>query len=942
MRTGNRDKCRRGIAVPRNPLRTSGGWTACIPMLVVSVFSSSVPAQGSVAPDGSQESLEEVVVTGIRASLEKAADIKRNADVIVDSITSEDLGKFPDANVAESLQRISGVSISRNDQGEGSQVTVRGFGPAFNAVLVNGRTLPSQNEGRQFSFDALPAELIAGADVYKSSAASLQDGGIGALMNLRMPRPFDALGQRVVLSAKDTYEDLSGETAPSLFALYSNTFADNRWGILLSASYQRRDGRTDSGGTQSYLPHQDLRSTDDNGTPFDTTDDTVTTVASDVFFPRQNTTQVTTSELSRTGFTGVLQFRPTDKLSFTLDALWDRYKPNTETYQLSHYFTPDNIVSATIGANDTVTSMTTNTNGHTDFTRSFDRTPTTIKATGLNVDWSSAGGLVNLNFDVSTSEALSEGLGKGAFAVIGYQNVVNWSYSGSGMPSLSTSGIPAMGIPADTFTDPTLGKAHFLSYGGGTNRKDEINEAKLDARLDFDDALVSKLRFGAYFSDRDKRNDVYDVDDVCAYCGYWQAVPSSLLSTFDAGGDFLGGGDFPSSWLTFDPVDYVAFLRSVSGNPNLYTPTYGSTSYTVEEGVAAGYVQADFAGEIGTRPWTVNVGVRYVHTELTSKGASRQLIDLLEVPGDPTIYEGVYADGGAALPVSAENTYDNLLPSLNAKLNLTPELVARFSASKSLTRPNLSDLAPRLSYDTLRPNNLVASSGNPDLKPYTSKNLDVSLEWYYSRGGYVTVAAFQKKIDDYIVQLFENEAFAIGNSSGDFPDGTATFRVKRPRNVESAKVKGLEIAFQHTFDYLPAPFDGLGISANATFVASPATLSPGNTDTTRSFALEGVGDSQNAIVFYEKGPVGIRVAYNHRDDYLEQAFNGEGNEPLFVKGSGQLDMQASYRFGEHLSMALEGSNLTDTAKETFGRYENQFIGRVETGPRYALGLRANF
>lgn len=380
----------------------------------------------------------------------------------------------------------------------------------------------------------------------------------------------------------------------------------------------------------------------------------------------------------------------------------------------------------------------------------------------------------------------------------------------------------------------------------------------------------------------------------------------------------------------------------MSGNPDLYTPTYGSSSYRIGEDVMAGYVQTDLSGELRTKPWTVNIGLRYVHTELTSKGASRQLVDLLDVPGDPTIYNAVYANGGASLPVSAENSYDNLLPSLNAKLNLTPDVVARFAASKSLTRPNLSDLAPRLSYDTLRPNNLVASSGNPDLKPYTSKNLDVSLEWYYNRGGYVTLGAFQKKIDDYVVQMFDNEELAIGNSSGDFPGGTATFRVKRPRNVESAKVKGLEIAFQHTFDYLPSPFNGLGFSANATFVESPATLSPGDADTTRSFALEGVGDSQNAILFYENGPVGIRLAYNRRDDYLETAFNGEGNEPLFVKGSGQLDMQASYRFGEHLSIALEGSNITDTAKETYGRYTNQFIGRVETGPRYAFGVRANF
>lgn len=283
-----------------------------------------------------------------------------------------------------------------------------------------------------------------------------------------------------------------------------------------------------------------------------------------------------------------------------------------------------------------------------------------------------------------------------------------------------------------------------------------------------------------------------------------------------------------------------------------------------------------------------------------------------------------------------------MLPTLNAKINLTNDVIARVAASKTLTRPNLSDLQAKLSYDTLRPNNLVASSGNPDLKPYVSTNFDLSLEWYYNRGGYATLALFQKTVHDYIVTMFADEQLPVGNSSGDFPNGTATFRVKRPRNVETAKVKGLEVAFQHSLNYLPAPWDGFGFGANATFVDGPSTLSPGDPDTTRSFALEGVGNSQNVMVFYEKGPFGVRASYNHRDDYLQSAFNGEGNEPLFVRGSGQLDAQASYRIGEHVSVTLEGSNITDTPFETYGRYENQWISHVETGPRYSLGLRANF
>jgi len=334
--------------------------------------------------------------------------------------------------------------------------------------------------------------------------------------------------------------------------------------------------------------------------------------------------------------------------------------------------------------------------------------------------------------------------------------------------------------------------------------------------------------------------------------------------------------------------------------------------------------------------------LRYVHTQLTSNGNSLLLLDLLDVPGDPTFYEAVYANNGVSAPVSADNSYNNLLPSLNARINLTDKIVARLAASRTLTRPELSDLSPVFNYTTLRPNNLVASSGNPDLKPYLSTNFDVSFEWYYKRGGYVTLALFQKTVDDYIVQSFATEDFTVGNSSGDFPGGTAGFRVMRPRNVETAKVEGLEIAAQHTFDYLPSPFNGLGVTVNATFVDSPSTLSPGDPDTTRSFALEGVGDSQNLTVFYDKGPVGIRASYSHRDDYLQAAFNGGGNEPLFIKGYGQLDMQASYRIGEHISVTLEGSNITDTALESFGRFENQWISRVETGARYSLGVRANF
>lgn len=919
----------------------------CIPALTATLCSTAALAQTPSA--NRDEPLEEIVITGIRASLERSIEIKRNADTIVDSIASEDLGKFPDANVAESLQRITGVSISRNNQGEGTGVTVRGFGPQFNATLLNGRVLPAAGGGgpagggATFGFDQVAAELMSGADVYKSSNASLQEGGIGSLINLRTARPFDTQGSRAIVSAKGTYEDLSSDAAPSFFALYSTRFADDRWGALISGSYQKRKSRTDSAGVQSYLTHQNLTNTN-AGNPFDPSDDVVVPLGiNDVFFPRQMTHQVDTAEPTRLGFTGVLQFQPADDLLFTLDTLWSRYEQNSETYQLSHYFTPDNVTAATVGANNTVTSLTTNQNGHTDFTRSFNRTPQTTDSTGLNVAWNGLDGFLSLTFDVAHSEALSEAEGNSSFAVIGYPNVVNWSYSGSGLPSLSTSGIPGQ-VPANTFTDPTLGKAHFVIYGTGGETKEKIDAGKIDGVLDFGDALLSKLKFGTYFSSRSNRNNSTENDDACAFCGYMQSVPASLLSVFDAGGDFLGGGgNFPTAWLSFDPDQYIAYLRSVRNNPALYTSRPSASGSTfAREKVTAAYLQTDFSGMLLNRAWSANIGLRYVHTNVISRGGSRLLADLENVPGDPTIYNAVYADSGAVLPVAAEHSYNNVLPTLNARINLTDEVIARFAASRTLTRPSLSDLTPRLNYTILRPNNLTASSGNPDLKPYISTNLDLSLEWYYQQGGYVTLALFKKTVDDYIVTMFGNEELAIGNSSGDFPSGTATFRVQRPRNVETAKVEGLEIAFQHQFSYLPSPFNGFGFGANATFVDSPSTLSAGDSDTTRSFALEGVGDSQNVMVFYEKGPFGLRTSYNHRDDYLRTAFNGEANEPLFVKGSGQLDAQASVRVGQYVTVTLEGSNITNTKVESYGRYENQWISILETGARYSLGVRANF
>ncbi|GAB4128952.1 MAG: TonB-dependent receptor [Rhodothalassiaceae bacterium] len=882
------------------------------------------------------EGIEEIVVTGIRGSLNRATDIKRNADQIVDSISSENLGKFPDSNVAESLQRISGVSIDRSG-GEGQFVTVRGFGPSFNTVLVNGRTMATENRGREFSFDLLAADLITGADVYKSSTANLQEGGIGSTINVRTARPLDIGGFKFVASAKGMYEDLSEDVAPQGFAFISDTFMDDRLGLLLSVSRQSREARIDSVETRGFNPNSSLPQAGLEG----------------VFAPQNYDQIVNNEDRDRTGVTGVIQFEATDSLLLTVDGLWNRFRVKSEANSIGHWFTADQILDAEVDANGTVTSLTHSTNGATDFiVRSFNR-PTKIKAAGFNADWN-ASDAVHVVFDSSWSRAASNNGGNDNFAVIGFNNGVTYTNDGStDLPSIS-------GLPAN-IQDPSIGRAH-IAIREGWDVTDEIFENKIDTVWETDYEHVKRIKFGAIYSDRTKNNQLIrtDPNTLCLFCGYFVDVPDSILRPFDAGNGFLGGfsGNIPRQFQTFDADELFAFLESpqaAAARDAALGLAPGTTaaalqasggfaaqvqpdSFRVNEIVASGYVQADVEGMIGSFPVYANIGLRYTHTNLTAQGSQLTLNDLRIVPGDETIFQGVFS--GGVETVRQSTTYDKWLPSFNAKVEFTDEIIGRFAASRTLTRPQLTDLAPRVNFDVLRPGNLIASGGNPNLKPFTADNFDLSFEYYYAEGGYFTVGLFYKQIDDFIISTLAVEDFPVDNVDGIFPGGLAPFNVRRPRNFETANVRGVEIAFQHVFDYLPGFLSGFGITANATFVASNADVEQGNI--TRTFALEGLGNSQNLILFYDKDRFEARVAYNRRGAFLQTVSNPVGGDPVFVKTFDQVDARASFAVTENFSVFVEGINILNEKTVKTGRFDNQFLQLVNTGARYAFGVRAEF
>lgn len=911
-------------------------------------LSSSAYAQA--AQDGAGEGAgvsdapaeNQIVVSGIRSSLSNAAAVKRNSDAIIDAIATEDLGKFPDSNVAESLQRIPGVSIDRSN-GEGRFVTVRGFGPAFNTVLVNGRTFASDNQGREFSFDLLAAELISGAEVYKSSQARLQDGGIGATINIQTPRPLDLGGFKAVFSAKGLYERNSKDVSPQLFGLVSQTFADDTIGLMAAVSYQKRETEVRFTQNRGYLP----------GT---TVGDPNNPLFTNVFAPRNQDVGVDRQSRERIGFNATAQYRPSDAVTFTVDGLYNKFDVDSRVESLGSWFEPSQYTAAEIDDNRTITSLTTN--GNADYIQTSNNRYVKTRAIGGNIEWDVNNNLTVIA-DVSWSRATDDAGGKNYFTVIGTPSQYSFRQAeGSGFPSV-------FGYSAD-LTDPAIGRSH-IALRQGNDEAERVLEYKLDTIWHSDGGALDAVRFGFVHTNRNKSSQTIatDPNTLCLYCGYNEPAASSLLSEITLRG--FGSGTVPTNFLRYDANAYFAFLESdaqaaardqLRGLPpgttaallrgtNGYAATVQPNSFAIGEKVYAGYLEADFEGTLGDMPWFVNIGARYMHTELSASGRQQQLLDLLPVLSDPTIYQGVFANGGVPEATSQSSSYDYFLPNLNIKVDLTSDVVVRFAASRTVTRPQVADLAPRTNFDVLRPASLDASGGNPNLRPYTANNFDLSFEWYPTKTTTVSAAVFFKNIDNFIVQTRSPEDFPIANA-GNLPVGngitgpnTATFNVRRPRNAETVNVRGIELNAVHTMDYLPSPLDGFGFALNATFVGSDADFD--TSSTTTSFALEGLGDSYNATAFYEKYGFSARVAYNRRSGFLEHLVTpGQGGDPVFRRSFDQVDVRASYDLFDFAQIFVEGTNVLNSNNITTGRFDNQVLDFVDTGARYAAGVRVTF
>ena len=958
---------------------------------VAAVLASAISANSAFAQDAQpNKDVEVIEVSGIRSSVAKSMDVKRSSAGVVDAISAEDIGDFPDTNLAESLQRITGVSIDRSG-GEGQLITVRGFGPQFNTVLVNGRQMASENDSRAFSFDTIASELVSSLDVHKTSTATMQSGGVGSTININTARPFALNGFKMAGSVKGVYDENSEETTPQFSGLISNTFNDDTFGVLLAVSHQERETRLNQAQMDGWLENVGVPN------PVTQSGDAWT---GNVFSPRNYDHKVTFEERTRTNANLVFQYAPNDKLVVTADALYSDFDVESEATSYGHWFTAPNIQgvgddgslfdengnrrSPTVDANGTIVDLYQEVGLATDMhAKTFDRLTDTY-AVGLNFDYQYSENL-NLSFDLSHSEAEREANNGGGdqLSLIGYANRVRFQVDDNILPVASMFASPNANIysgqqeldgaivtgpdgfpiynPALTpdgvsnHLDEANSRAHVMLRRGWAV-EDEVSQLRFDGEYVTDGSGLTEIRFGAQYSTETKSLTRWDNEGVgihCTYCGYpdLPEIPAGSQYVFDAGSDFLsdvsGSGRMPTSWLAHDGEANFAFLesyyQSVNGESISFDAVRRNNSFEVEEDIISTYMEFDFEGEVADMFLSATAGVRYEMTDVTVNGTQAPITGLTIL--DQT---EMLAGFGDAQSIATESDYDVLLPNFSVRLEITDDLIARFAASSTITRPTLNSMSPVTVITTTRQGgDLTSTSGNPALEPFKSDNLDLSLEYYYDEASYASIGYFRKLVSNFIVNSQEDKTFELADgslltdpstgtnaSAPDAGDDVAVFTNTLPNNGEDATVDGFEIALQHTFD------NGFGVLANGTIVDSDAELDP--FDINQVFALTGLSDSYNLVAFYETDDYQIRLAYNWRDAFVQSLTQGQGDGPTIVESYLQLDISGSYSVTDNVEIFFEGINLTEEFVHKRGRFSNHLLLVEDSGRRWAFGVRGNF
>ncbi len=849
-----------------------------------------------------------VVVTGIRKSLQSALKQKRSSDAVEEVITAEDVGKFPDKNVADSLARATGVNVVTGSAnaggfGENERISIRGTDPELNLTLLDGHNMASgdwfvldqTNGGRSFNYTMLPSEVVGTVEVIKSASANVIEGGVGGTVDVHVRRPLDLKANTIAFSAQALYATLAGKTSPNISGMYSWKNDARSLGVLLGAFYEEREFRRDG---QEILGYADVANFAGSGHTY-----AVPALIGSAYFQQKRV---------RKGGNFLVQMKPSDDFELDISGLYTRLGADNENHNFMLWGSQLAAVTPTAytTADGYVTSASWNAApGQKAIVQDDIFRLAHSESYDLNMDLT-----YKVNDRLTLKGQLGYTAGEGETDDTAAWETY-WDNVGASYKLGKVTDVKYTGLPSDPTSAAYLNNKFSWSWGGNIKAPDRESYAKFDGEFTVGDGTVRSVLFGARTTDHTHRLD------YTAYAWSGNGVNSGTnavnLGTVFKGGvtpsDYADGlGSIPHYSYADGPSVY-AYLDSHNGGRQF--AFYAPASFAVAEKSQAYYLMAKLGGD----RWSGNVGLRAVHTETSSTQYSSSA---------PTTITNVFGSFGA---VTVDHDYWDYLPSFNLKYNATSDVVLRFSASKVMTRPGYAQLAG--SFTTNFAAKSGSAGGNPDLEPYRATQVNAGVEWYYAPQSLLSFTLFDLNIDNFIdthdfQQYIVTQQTQACYDAHDVacPQPGQTFKMSGPANGGQAKDRGFEFSLQQ-------PFADTGFGAIFNYTFSDAKTDAGA-------PVQGNSRSTyNLTGYYENAKISTRLAYNFRSKF----YSGKDRGTLMYQDDyGTLDGSFSYNLNSNVALTLDAQNLLHTKLYYF--VGNPSIPRAyyDNGQSFYAGVRFKY
>jgi iron complex outermembrane receptor protein len=930
----------------------------------IAMLGACVPAfAADAASPGSGTAVDEVVVTGIRASLQQSIATKRSSNEIVEVITAEDVGKFPDKNVAESLQRISGIAIQR-EYGEGERVSIRGTAPVLNLTLLNGApvatadwfVLDQLKASRSFNYLMLPSEIVGQIQVYKSPSADLDEGGIGGTIDVHTRNPLDLPKISVQASAQGVYDSIAGNVDPAGSAMFSWHNDEDTFGVLVGLIYSKRAFRRDGIEILGYTDYKFTGTDPVTGAP---TGGILNADGSrfEASAPNLIGSTIFQQTRIREGGDFAIQYAPNSSFKATLTGLYSHM--DADNFNQNYMAWPQQMLNAGAAVTNPVLTPAVGTEGlPTMVGGQFSLTPGANGVVFDAIDRIAHTDTGAINFDVVYQPNsdwklhFQTGYTK-ANGVTDQQPF--WE---TNAPTGFTYNVAAGTIPQVHFTDinpDTSDSALALGWTSNNTIKNSDDEfyTFADAERFFDGSLgpLTSIKIGGKYSSHNRDVDVtYGQTRGLFGATACSGHPCSLADVEDGltPSNFLSGIAGPgtlNSYLMASKDKIEAIYNALPPFAQYGMPPEGGTpgcpdlndcqhfgpleSFTLNEKTWGGYVMANFGGQ----GWGGNAGVRVITTR-ESSGAW--------AVGVPSGTAGAVLNPfGLIAPISFEKEYTDVLPSFNIHFDLKDDLVWRFAASRAIARPDYAQMA---AFTSLTPLLLTASGGNPHVDPYRANQFDTSLEWYFAPQSILAIDFFYKDISSYIVQGSSVERLPAEIPSPSDPRVTnpandcvlqagdnyiCNYTVGRPVNVTGGVDKGIEVTFQKPI------WGGFGVIANYTYQDASSQSGVPIPNFSRHLG--------NLTGYYENDRLSVRLSGNYRSKYFADYDSERGFLPLYVGSTFSLDGSINVNVTENVALTLDAVNLTnETLTERYYDDPNRPARFYKNGRVLYFGVRAKF